>query len=49
MPSRNIQEKFDRYLADKGVLLEDGQYAEVHAFMNKGVKSFGANHRESDI
>ena len=49
MPSRNIHEKFDRYLADRGVLLEDGQYAEVHFSMDKGVKSFGANHREIDI
>lgn len=49
MPIKGSHTEFDRFLASKGVLLEDGQYAEVHTFMDSGVKSFGANHREIDI
>jgi hypothetical protein len=49
MPSRNKHEEFDRFLAGKGVLLHDGQYGEVHTFMDRGVNSFGAEHRVLDI
>lgn len=49
MPSRKEHEDFDRYLAERGVLLPDGQYGEVHTFMDKGVRDFGAGHREVDI
>lgn len=51
MLSKRDHEKFDRYLAERkrGVLLPDGEYGEVHAFMDSGVKSFGAEHRRVDI
>lgn len=49
MPSKNMHEKFDKYLADKGALLPDGKYGVVHGFMDKGVHSFGGNHRNVDI
>lgn len=49
MPNRSTHEEFDRFLSKKGVLLPDGQYGEVHAFMDLGVQSFGAGHREHDI
>lgn len=49
MSSRNKHEKFDRFLAGKGVLLPDGEYGKVHEFMDRGVKSFGAEHRKVDI
>jgi hypothetical protein len=49
MPSRQKHEAFDRYLARKHVLLPDGKYGEVHAFMDRGVRDFGASHREVDI
>lgn len=48
MPSRNKHEEFDRFLAEKSVLLSDGQYGEVHAFMDRGVEAFGSQHRELD-
>lgn len=48
MPSRSKHEEFDRFLAKKGVLLPDGQYGEVHAFMDRGVKIFGSEHRKLD-
>jgi hypothetical protein len=48
MPSRNKHEEFDRFLAKKHVLLPDGQYGEVHAFMDRGVEAFGSQHRELD-
>lgn len=49
MPSRNMHEEFDRFLAMKGVIFQDGQYGDVHDFMDLGVKSFGANHRKLDF
>ena len=49
MPNRSRHEKFDRYLAKRYVLFRDGQYGEVHAFMDMGVTAFGANHREVDV
>ena len=49
MPCKDMHEQFDEFLAEKGVLLPDGQYGEVHAFMDRGVKNFGARHRELDI
>jgi hypothetical protein len=49
MPSRDRHEQFDRFLAEKGVLLPDGQYGEIHAFMDRGVGNFGPRHRELDI
>lgn len=49
MPCKDRHEQFDRFLAEKGVLLPDGQYGEVHAFMDRGVKNFGSRHRELDI
>jgi len=49
LPSRNIHEEFDRFLAKKNVLLPDGQYGEVHTFMDRGVESFGSEHRELDL
>ena len=49
MPSRRRHEEFDRILARKGVLRSDGQYGEVHAFMDRGVEIFGGAHRELDI
>lgn len=48
MPSRNRHEQFDGTLSKKGVLLPDGQYGEVHAFMDRGVEAFGSEHRELD-
>jgi hypothetical protein len=48
MPSRKVHEEFDRFLAKKGVLLPDGQYGEVHVFMDRGVEAFGSKHRELD-
>ena len=48
MPSRSIHEEFDRVLAKKGILLPDGKYGEVHAFMDRGVEVFGSKHRELD-
>ena len=48
MPSRSKHEEFDRFLARKHVLLPDGQYGEVHAFMDRGVEAFGSQHRELD-
>jgi len=48
MPQRHKHEEFDRFLAMKGVLVPDGQYGIVHAFMDLGVKSFGASHRDND-
>jgi hypothetical protein len=49
MPSKKEHEKFDRFLAMKGVLLPDGQYGKVHAFMDRGVESFGPDHRLLDV
>jgi hypothetical protein len=49
MPSKHRHEQFDRFLAERGVLLPDGQYGEVHAFMDRGVRNFGPKHRELDI
>lgn len=49
MPSRRKHEEFDRFLAGKSILLPDGQYGEVHAFMDRGVKLFGSEHRELDM
>jgi hypothetical protein len=49
MPSRRKHEEFDRILAKKGVLLPEGQYGKVHAFMDRGVGIFGGAHRELDI
>ncbi|OGF01591.1 MAG: hypothetical protein A2509_03090 [Candidatus Edwardsbacteria bacterium RIFOXYD12_FULL_50_11] len=49
MPIKKYHEEFDLFLSSKGVLLPDGQYGVVHTFMDKGVGSFGANHRELDI
>jgi hypothetical protein len=48
MPSKNIHEEFDGFLAKKGVLLPDGQHGQVHDFMDRGVKYFGSRHREVD-
>lgn len=46
---RKIHVKFDKYLSDQGVLLQDVGYSQVHAFMDAGVKSFGAQHRDLDL
>ncbi|MGA2386536.1 MAG: hypothetical protein ABSG33_08385 [Candidatus Bathyarchaeia archaeon] len=48
MPCRPKHEEFDRFLAKKSVLLPDGQYGEVHTFMDQGVETFGRKHRELD-
>lgn len=48
MPSRGTHQEFDRFLSKRGVLLPDADYAEVHTFMDLGVESFGAAHRELD-
>jgi hypothetical protein len=48
MPFRDKHKAFDKFLAMKGVLLPDGQYEQVHAFMDRGVKEFGSAHRELD-
>lgn len=48
MPNKRKHEEFDRFLAKKHVLLLDGRYGEVHAFMDLGVKDFGSDHRELD-
>lgn len=48
MPSKDVHEKFDKYLADRGILLSDSKYGIVHSFMDTGVYSFGANHRYVD-
>jgi hypothetical protein len=48
MPDRRIHEAFDRFLAEKRVLLPDGKYGQVHAFMDLGVKDFGSAHRDFD-
>jgi len=48
MPSGKKHEEFDRFLAEKGILLPDGRYGEVHAFMDRGVKLFGSEHRKID-
>jgi hypothetical protein len=49
MPPRNKHEDFDRLLARKGILFPNGQYGEVHDFMDRGVNSFGPGHRELDM
>lgn len=48
MPDRSRHEQFDRFLAERGILLHDSQYGEVHKFMDNGVKLFGARHRGVD-
>lgn len=48
MYKRKDHIKFDEYLSERGVLLEDAGYDKVHAFMDAGVKSFGAQHRLLD-
>jgi len=48
MPDRRTHEEFDRYLVDRGVLLPNTKYGEVHKFMDAGVKDFGGEHREVD-
>lgn len=50
MPGRATHVQFDRHLADRHrhVLLEDGAYAKVHEFMDRGVKAYGAGHRMWD-
>ena len=49
MPNRIFHERFDKYLSERAVLLEDRRYGAVHAFMDRGVKSFGGTHREMDL
>lgn len=49
MPNRMFHEQFDEYLSDHAVLLEGGRYGTVHSFMDRGVKTFGAMHRELDL
>jgi hypothetical protein len=49
MPSRRKHEEFDRFLVTKNVLLPNGQYGQVHAFMDRGVEIFGGKHRELDL
>ncbi len=48
MPNRNKHEQFDVFLADKGILLPDGRYGEVHDIMDKGTKIYGSFHRKYD-
>lgn len=49
MPTRRKHEEFDIFLAEKDVLLSDGQYGEVHSFMDRGVIFYGAAHRKLDV
>lgn len=49
MPCKDRHVQFDGVLSQKGALLPDGQYGEVYAFMDRGVKNFGPRHRELDI
>lgn len=54
MPPRKTHEEFDRYLADRGVLIpysqfEKSKYKTVHVFMDRGVYTYGPEHREHDI
>jgi len=48
MPDRALHENFDKYLAERGVLLLDGRYGQVHTFMDLGVRTYGPKHQEED-
>ena len=48
MPLGPKHKKFDRYLAERGVLFPNASYEKVHEFIDRGVKKYGPNHREKD-
>jgi hypothetical protein len=48
MPNRITHERFDEFLANKGILLSDARYGNVHRFMDTGVKIYGPDHRNYD-
>ncbi|MGB3478775.1 MAG: hypothetical protein WBB67_06415 [bacterium] len=49
MPVRTVHKEFDKYLSERGILLPDASYDRVHEFIDRGIYTFGAQHRELDI
>ena len=49
MPSRGKHKQFDKYLAERHVLLSEAEYDKLHEFMDRGVGLYGSEHRERDV
>ena len=45
---RPVHTRFDRYLSERGVLLDDSDCEHVHKFIDEGSKIRGSQHRDKD-